>query len=254
MSYIDLHSVLRDWPYEPDKISVRKILGADGAVRVQMRVELGVLQMEGEGRPDGTKPHGYKSLLDYHRSRINRHEQRNGTPLGCGLSREDCQELRIEASLYYRRYVALFVLEEYAGVTEDTTHSLGVFDLCRDHAIEADDRVWLEEFRPYVLMMQARAQAYQASEENEPASALAHVNRGIMDIRAHLDRYNRPDMEEKSEEIKVLRTMAHELSGKVPKNSLIVTRRALRDAIEQERFEEAAKLRDTLKSLYNHRI
>jgi hypothetical protein len=252
MSYIDLHSVLRDWPYEPDKISVRKILGADGNVRIQMRVELGVLQMDAEGRPDGYRPHGHKTLLHYHRSRVARYEQKNGTALGFTLAREDCQELRVEASLFYRRYVALFVLEEYPGVIADTTHSLGIFDLCRDYAADSDDRVWLEEFRAYVLMMQARARAYQAIEENEPTSALAHVNRGIIDIRAHYDRYRKTEAEENSEELKVLRGMARELGEKVPKDSLIVTRRALRDAIEQERFEDAARLRDTLKNLYNH--
>ena len=41
-----------------------------------------------------------------------------------------------------------------------------------------------------------------------------------------------------------------ELGTKMPKDSLIVTRKALRDAIEQERFEEAAKLRDALKHLH----
>lgn len=252
MSYIDLHSVLRDWPYEPDKISVRKILGADGAVRIQMRVELGLLQMEADGRPDGYRPHGHRSLLHYHRSRLAKHEQKNGTSLGFTISREDCQELRVEASLFYRRYVALFVLEEYAGVVEDATHSLGIFDLCRDFAVESDDRVWLEEFRPYVLMMQARARAYQALEENETTSALAHVNRGILNIRAHFDHFGRPEADQNSEELKVLRTMARELGEKVPKDSLIVTRKALRDAIEQERFEDAAKLRDTLKNRTNH--
>lgn len=252
MSYIDLHGVLRDWPYEPDKISVRKILGADGAVRIQMRVELGVLQMESEGRPDGYRPHGYKSLQHYHRSRVNKYQQKNGTALGFSLSRQDCQELRVEASLYYRRYVALFVLEEYPGVIADTAHSLGLFDLCRDYASDNDDRTWLEEFRPYVLMMQARARAYQAIEENEATSALAHVNRGIIDIRAHFERYGKTEAEDRSEELKVLRGMARELGEKVPRDSLIVTRKALRDAIEQERFEDAAKLRDTLKNLFKH--
>ena len=33
-------------------------------------------------------------------------------------------------------------------------------------------------------------------------------------------------------------------------NSILVTRKALRDAVEQERFEEAARLRDELVRLY----
>lgn len=251
MSYVDLQGALRDWPYEPEKISVRKILGGDGTVRIQMRVELGVLQMEATGRPDGVRPSGWPSLLVYHRKLLTKHQQQTGTAVGFELSRKECNDLRLEASLFYRRYIALFVLEEYADVIDDTSHSLGIFDLCRDHAIEPEDRQALEEFRPYVLMMDARARAYHALEEEEASSALAHVNRGIMAIRSHFMQCGQPEAVSTSEEIKTLRVMAHELTEQIPKDSLIVTRKALRTAVEQERFEDAARLRDVLKNRFH---
>ncbi len=249
MSYIDLQATLQDWPYEPEKISVRKILGTDETVRIQMRVELGILQMESEGRPDGLKPHGCDTLLAFHKKRLTKHQERNGTILGFGLTRQECHALRVEASLFYRRYIALFVLEEFANVLRDTLHSLEIFDLCHEYGIDPEDRVALEEFRPYVLMMNARALAYQALEENHPASALAHVNRGILSIRAHFDRTGHVETGKGSEEIKILRSLAAELRAKVPADSVVVARKALRAAIEQERFEEAARLRDELKNL-----
>ncbi len=251
MSYVDLQPALRDWPYESEKISVRKILGTDGAVRIQMRVELGILQMEAEGRPDGDKPNGCDSLLAYFRKRLTRHEQQNGTTLGCGLSSQECYSLRAEASLYYRRYIAFFVLEEYAEVIRDTSHSLAIFDLCRDNALAPEDRTMLEEFRPYVLMMDARGRAYQAIEAGEAASALAHVNRGMMHIKTHFEELGQHDAIDNSEELRILKSLGKKLSEQVPQDSLIVTRKALRNAIEQERFEEAARLRDTLKNLYH---
>ncbi len=249
MSYIDLQQTLQDWPYEPDKISVRKILGTDDAVRIQMRVELGILQMEAEGRPDGSRPFGCTSILEYHQQRLAKHQERNGTTLGFGLTRPECQGLRVEASLYYRRYIAYFVLEEFENVLRDTQHSLAIFDLCHEHAIDPEDRMALEEFRPYVLMMNARAQAYHAMEDGEPSSALAHANRGILDIKAHFERQGRSEAASGSEEIKILRTLASELRGRMPTDSVVVTRKALRTAIEQERFEEAARLRDELKEI-----
>lgn len=252
MSYIDLQSVLKEWPYEPDKISVRKILGADNVVRIQMRVELGILQLETRGRPDGAHPHGCDSLVTYHRQRLATHEQRNGTALGFGLSGDEARELRIEASLLYRRYVAWFVLEDYDEVVGDTSRSLTIFDLCGDHALEAEDRLALEEFRPYVLMMGARALAYQAIQDKEPASALAHVNRGIMQVKDHYERHEEPDADGSSEELKILRGLAKDLSPSVPSDSLIVTRKALREAIAQERFEDAARLRDALNEHPHH--
>jgi hypothetical protein len=129
---------------------------------------------------------------------------------------------------------------------------LAIFDLCRDYALEKDDRVALEEFRPYVLMMDARARAYHALEDGQPASALAHINRGVMHIRAHLEQFAAPEAERRSEELKILRNLAGELSERVPQDSIIVARKALRAAIQEERFEDAARLRDTLKNLYHH--
>lgn len=254
MSYVDLQATLRNWAYEPDKISVRKILGTDGSVRIQMRVELGILQMEADGRPDDVHPHGCDSLLTYHQKRLARHEHHNGTLLGFGLTREECQELRQEASLIYRRFIAFYVLEEYGNVARDTSHSLAIFDLCRDHSLEPEDRIALEEYRPYVLMMEARGRAYQALEEGEPASALAHVNRGIMAVKAHLESFGQGELAAKSEEIRILRALGQELNDQVPKDSLIVTRKALRAAIEQERFEEAARLRDTINKRYKNQL
>ncbi len=253
MAYIDLHPALRDWPYEPDKISVRKILGVDGGVRIQMRIELGILQMEGEGRPDGGRPHGRESLLSYHTEALTQHQECTGTSLAFGLSTDECYELRIEASQYYRRYVANFVLEDFELVFRDTTHNLGILDICRDHALDRDDRTALEEFRPYVLMMDARGRAYHALEDGETASALAHVNRGIMQIKVHHEEFSNVEATQCSEELRILRALAADLGPQMPKDSILVTRKALRTAVEQEKFEEAARLRDTLKSLYDHK-
>ena len=200
-------------------------------------------------RPDGTRPFGCTSTLEYHQQRLVKHHDRNGTTLGFGLTRPECQSLRVEASLYYRRYIAYFVLEEFENVLRDTQHSLAIFDLCHENAIDPEDRIALEEFRPYVVMMNARAQAYHAMEDGEPASALAHVNRGILDIKAHFERQGRSDASTGSEEIKILRTLGGELRGRLPRDSVVVTRKALRNAIEQERFEEAARLRDELKEI-----
>jgi hypothetical protein len=251
MSYIDLKPTLADWPYDAEQVSVRKILGTDGEARIQMRVELGVLQMDISGRPDGLRPFSCDSLLEYHRKRLARHEERNGTTAGFSLSPRQCQELRFEASLYYRRYVALFVLEDYADVAQDTRHNLCVFDLCREYARNAEDRACLESFRPYVLTMDARARAHEAMEQNEPASALAHVNRGIMEVNAHFEDRGSPESADASEEMKMLRALASEIDGKIPKDSLISTRKALRTAIEQERYEDAARLRDELAKMYD---
>src|SRR6266852_6158024 len=53
---LDLNTILKDWPHENRAIKVRKILGLDGRQKLQLRIDLGVLQMELTGRPDGLRP------------------------------------------------------------------------------------------------------------------------------------------------------------------------------------------------------
>ena len=62
----DIVPLLKGWDYEPGTINVRKINGLDGRQKLQMRLDLGLLQMELTGRPDGAKPHGFDSLLEYY--------------------------------------------------------------------------------------------------------------------------------------------------------------------------------------------
>lgn len=63
---LDLSDMLNEWPYEPGHINARLIRGDDGEPRVQIRVDLGVLQMHVSGRPDGLRPEGFPSLLEYY--------------------------------------------------------------------------------------------------------------------------------------------------------------------------------------------
>ena len=71
---LDLNDLLRDWPHEPGQLKVRKILGTDGKEKLQLRIDLGLIQMETSGRPDGTKPNGHESLLEYHQEEARRAE------------------------------------------------------------------------------------------------------------------------------------------------------------------------------------
>src|SRR3954452_25376497 len=93
----DITHVLKGWDYEPGTINVRKINGNDGAPKLQMRLDLGLLQMEMAGRPDGARPHGCESLLEYYEEQLTDHKRRNGTELGFHLTADQCAALREEA-------------------------------------------------------------------------------------------------------------------------------------------------------------
>ena len=60
-----LDGLFKDWPYDPRSISVRLTEGHDGRKVIQMRIELGVLQLETAGRPDGERPEGSDTFFDH---------------------------------------------------------------------------------------------------------------------------------------------------------------------------------------------
>ena len=107
---LDLDDLLRDWPYEPGMIKARKIRGPAGEEKVQLRIDLGIIQMETTGRPDGQEPHDCESLLEYHKER-GRQADEKGDPLA--LNADEVGELQQEGVQYYHRYVAFFQLCDY---------------------------------------------------------------------------------------------------------------------------------------------
>ena len=68
----DISSVLGDWEYAPGELRVRKIVGRDGRAKIQVRMDLGVMQLEWDGRPDGVRPKECASLLEYYLDKLAR--------------------------------------------------------------------------------------------------------------------------------------------------------------------------------------
>ncbi|HUT57116.1 MAG TPA: hypothetical protein VNA25_04490, partial [Phycisphaerae bacterium] len=133
---LDISRILKDWPYEPGRITARRIAGDDGRDRIQLRLDLGLYQMETTGRPDGKRPRGQESLLAYYELKLRKHVEQTGTEDGFELDERACELLRNEAMMYYHRYLAEFILEDYNAVLRDTTRNLRVMDLCSRHAKE----------------------------------------------------------------------------------------------------------------------
>ena len=48
----DISDLLNHWEYQAGQIVVRRFQGKDGKEKIQLRVDLGVLQMDAFGRPD----------------------------------------------------------------------------------------------------------------------------------------------------------------------------------------------------------
>jgi hypothetical protein len=242
----DITPLLKGWDYEPGTINVRKVSGNDGQPKLQMRLDLGLLQMELTGRPDGQKPHGCESLLEYYEAQLKEHESRNGTELGFHLTGQQCQSLREEAVMYYHRYLSLFVLEDFPGVVRDTDRNLRVLDLCGRYAVDEQDRLVLEQYRPYITMMNTRAAASIFFKEKRYPEALKLVKRGLASIREFFERFGQVKAMNQSNEVRVLKRFAREIRRKMPVDPLARLKSELDKAINAERYEDAAKLRDEI--------
>lgn len=245
----DLRDILHDWDYEPGKISVRKIIGRDGCEKIQTRIDLGLLQFEPEGRPDGGRPHGCESLLEFHERRLVETVQRCGSDEDFVLSPEDCRELRHEGYLYYQRYLSFFVLEEFDNVRRDTARKLRLMDFCGRYAGTDYDRTALEPQRPYVVMMYTRARAYLAWEDGRPEDALRTVEGGLRRVSGLLEaRGEDPDSLSRSE-TRLLHELREEIIDDLDADSPMRLRLDLDEAIAIEDFERAAALRDRLEQI-----
>ena len=242
---LDIGDILNSWPYRPGEVNVRRIMGADGRDKFQMRLDLGILQMETSGRPDGTRPHGFESLLEYHEDRFRKHclEHHEDT---FSLDGSECNLLRMEGIMYYHRYLAAFVLADYTTVCEDTHRNLRLFDFLLQHADREEDRLGCEQYRPYVMMMYARARSSLDLQEDDPSHALAVLNQTIEQICEYYRKYDREELIDSSSELATLRSLCRDVRQIIPLDSNDRLRKQLEKAVEEERYEDAAILRDRL--------
>jgi UvrB/uvrC motif len=248
---LDLNTLLNDWPHESGAIKVRKIAGLDGREKLQLRIDLGVIQMEMQGRPDGQRPHNCESLLVYHQRRASRAEERGDN---YELTSEQCNELQQEGIQYYHRYLSLFQINDFAGVIRDTQRNLDLFSFVTEHA-DRDEMVWsFQQFRPYVLMMNTRAKASILLGEGKFAEAMHEIERGRDAITEFFQQSPFPELATKSSELAFLEEWLEEVSSKRPLSKIEIMQREMEIAIASELYERAAELRDAIKLLQDKTV
>jgi hypothetical protein len=246
----DISHLLDQWDYEPGQVVVRKFKGKDGQEKIQLRVDLGLLQMNAHGRPDGKRPFGYPSIYDYHLSKLKQHAAKNdGSEDGFTLKPEDCAKLQLEFLQYHHRYICFLQLEDYAGAIRDTSRNLEVLDFVEKFA-EAAELAWsLQQFRPQVLMVRTRALATQKLDADNHKAAIRNVEEGLEAIRDFYQKFGRPDLQEQSSELQALQSWLNELESSRPMTEREKLELDLNEAVKREDYETAAKVRDALKNL-----
>src|ERR1700744_581715 len=204
---MDIAQALRGWAFEPGQVNVRLIRGNDGKPKLQLRLDLGLLQMELEGRPDGKRPHRAPTELEFHQRKLGNHRKKYGSDAGFALASRDCQALREESAMFYHRYLSMFVLEQYEAVIRDTQHNLDVLDLCARYGKTDYDRACLEQYRPYIMMMNTRAKGCEALRQGYVQTAIAYLRGGIKRIAHLMPKEERKKLLRQSHEARVLLEM-----------------------------------------------
>jgi hypothetical protein len=234
----DIDHVLRHWDYDPSEISVRLVESADGREVLQMRVELGVLQLEVEDRPDGTRPGGAESYYDYLLG-LALHEGDGFT-----MTDEHCAEADREFIQYYHRRICWLALREYRRAVKDADHNLAFMDFAARHST---NREWLsshEQYRPFILFHRTQAAALAELEDVGPESAIREVNQGIERIRAHFDQMGDDEAFENDEMVGRLVELREALRDQYHVGPTLEEQ--LAEAVAAEEYERAAQLRDQI--------
>ncbi len=252
----DLSQVLKAWVFRPDDVLVRIIPGDDGRGKIQLRVDLGILQMEMDGRPDGVRPEGFDSWFEYYEHQQQAHDESHLDDAPFLLSEEASLHLWREAVQYYHRYLSFWHLEMYELCARDTARNLRLFAFVRAHSKDDRQKLQFDQWRPYVIMMHSRAVATPLLQQRMYDEGLRVIEAGIEAIREFLDEYDQSHRAEECVELVSLERWRDEIVSQEeraaaarPKTAVQVLRQQLDAAIAAEEFEEAARLRDQIRKL-----
>jgi hypothetical protein len=248
----DLDETIQGWPYEPDpgEVIAREVRARDGRMVVQVRVELGVLQMEVGGRPDGTKPHGFATFLDYLRYRAaGRGQAPGGKAPPWTMGQEHGVEADREFVQYYHRRVAWLTLQRYDKALLDADHTLALMDFVCQHGMDEEYIASHERFRGLVLFHRTQAAAALALERRRPDEAIDIVREGIERLVSHHTQWSE-EHDQGGTPNEPLIEQLRVLEREIRKNFAVekTLREQLDEAVEHEDYERAARLRDQIRA------
>lgn len=236
----DIDEVLRQWPFRPGVILARVVQARDGREVVQMRVEMGILQMETAHRPDGTRPGGADTYLDY----LTRQAARHGPDFV--LSARQCSEMDREFLQFYHRRICWLALREFDRAVEDADHTLAMMDFATRHSPSQEWTLSHEQYRPLVLFHRTQAAALAELDHAGPEAAIEALADGLARLRAAVAA---SELEEQLQEEKhPLIEQLVELQEWIREHFGVGKTLAeqLAEAVAAEQYELAARLRDEI--------
>jgi len=232
-----LGDVLGNWDFDPQSLSVRLVKESDGRDVIQMRIDLGVLQMETQGRPDGKTVEGFPSFLDH----MLAFEEKSPEFV---MDDDQCFEADREFLQYYHRRISWLRLMHYHRVVEDADHTLALMDVCRDHSPDDEWTMTHEQYRPFVMFHRTQAAAMAAMDETDVEKAISLLDEGLSQIR---DVFLEHEAEEEFDEDEMVQQLVKLRDSLCEEYGIGPSlQQQLDQAVKSEQYELAAQLRDEL--------
>jgi hypothetical protein len=242
----DFDAILGEWEYKPGVGQARRVRTRDGRDVIQVRVDLGMLQIETEGRPDGNRPHGFSTYFEYLQAEAAKAEKADKEFI---LTEQHAEEADREFTQFYHRRIAWLTMKEFNKALADSDHTLAFMDFVRDHAPTDDYRLAHEQYRGFVLFHRTQAAAAKAVEDDDPEAAIDAILEGIGQIRSFFAEH---ELEEQTEDDGLVRQLRNlEKSLRELHGIEETLQEQLDKAIANEEYEMAARIRDALRQKHS---
>lgn len=232
-----LDDLLSKWKFDPETLNVRMVKGNDGRDVLQMRVDMGVLQLETTGRPDGEILEGHESMLELIQNRVLEEPDQM-------LSEDECNEVDREFMQFYHRRICWLRLQYYHRAVMDADHTLRLMDMSGKVSPDVEWSQSHEQYRPFVLFHRTQASALGELEEDTAENAIQAINSGLDSMREFFVTHDAEEHFDEDELVVRLVELRESLRSEYEVGQTL--KEKLADAVEQEQYELAARLRDEL--------
>ena len=230
--------LLVDWPFSAGQILVRQIQGEDGRELLQMRVDMGIIQMEISGRPDGVRHEGFDTYYEYLASLSFAEGE------AFQLDDERCLEIDREFYQFYHRRICWLTLKRYEEAAQDAQHTLSLMDFSSAYATDPEWTLLHEQYRPFVMFHRIQAMALLELEKTDPEGGIGVIDQGLLDLAEVFEKHDASEHYEKDAFVIKLRDMRDSIKEHYELGPTLTEQ--LAEAIAAEQYEIAAELRDRM--------
>lgn len=233
-----LDRFLSDWPFVPGQVMVREVKGSDGRPLLQLRVDMGIVQLEVTGRPDGAKPEGFETYYDSLLS------QSFADGPAFQLDHERCREIDREFYQFYHRRVCWLTLNRYQEAIRDADHTLALMDFSSANSPDPHWTMMHEQYRPFVMFHKIQALTLLELEKANHRGAVEAIDAGLASMQKLFDAHSSGEESDEDSLLEKLRDMKSSIAKHYHLGPSLAEQ--LAQAIASEQYELAAKLRDRM--------